>query len=39
MARWKARIKLPIRHNWFASSYCWGATRQNVPRLAAIRRG
>jgi len=41
MARWKARIKLPIRHNWtfFTSSYRWGATRQNVSRLAAIRRG
>ena len=25
MARWKARVRLPIRHNWtfFASSYCW----------------
>jgi len=23
----------------FASSYRWGATRQNVSRLAAIRRG
>jgi len=32
MARWKARIKLPIRHNWtfFTSSYHWGATKQNV---------
>jgi len=41
MARWKARIKLPICHNWtfFASSYRWGATRQIVSRLAAIRRG
>jgi len=41
MARWKACIRLPIRHNWtfFASSYCWGATRQNVKRLAVIRRG
>ena len=39
MARWKARIKLPIRHNWtfFASSYRWGATRQNVSIFAAIR--
>jgi len=39
--RWKARIRLPIRRNWtfFASSYHWGATRQNVWRLAAIRRG
>jgi len=25
--------------NFFASSYRWGATRQNVSRLAAIRRG
>jgi len=41
MARLKARIKLPIRRNWtfFAISYRWGATRQNVSRLAAIRRG
>jgi len=41
MARWKARIKLPIRRNWtfFCSSYRSGATRQNVSRLAAIRRG
>ena len=30
MARWKARIKLLIRHNWtfFASSYRWGAARK-----------
>ena len=29
-----------IRHNWtfFASSYRWGATSQNVSRLTAIRR-
>jgi len=41
MARWKARVQLPIHHNWtfFASSYHWGATSQNVSRLAAIRRG
>jgi len=41
MARWKASIKLLIPHNWtfFASSYRWGATRQNVSRVAAIRRG
>ena len=41
MARWKARIRLRIRHNWtfFASSYRWGTTRQNVSRVAAIRRG
>jgi len=41
MARWKALVRLPIRHNWtfFASSYRWGVTRQNVSRLAAIRRG
>jgi len=40
MAHWKAHIGLPIRHNWtfFASSYRWGATRQNVSRLTAIRR-
>jgi len=43
IARWKARrpIRLPVRHNgtFFASSYRRGATRQNVSRLAAIRRG
>jgi len=41
MAHWKACARLPIHHNWtfFASSYCWGATRQKVSRLAAIRRG
>jgi len=35
IARWKARIRLPIRHYWifFASSYRWGATGQNVSRL------
>ena len=35
MARWKARIRLPIRHNWtfFAGSYRWGATRQNLSWL------
>jgi len=39
--RWKARVRLPIRHNWtvFANSCRWVATRQNVSRLAAIRRG
>jgi len=41
MARRKACVWLPIRHNWtfFASSYRWGTTRQNVSRVAAIRRG
>jgi len=39
MARWKARLS--IRYSWtfFASSYRWGATRQNVSTLAATRRG
>ena len=34
-------LPLPECHNWnfFASSYCWGATRRNVSRLAAVRRG
>jgi len=41
MARWKARIRLPIRRAWtfFATAYGWSATRQNVSRLAAIRSG
>jgi len=36
MACWKARVRLPIRHNWtfFASSYRWGATRQNGSLLS-----
>jgi len=41
MARWKARVRLPIRQNWtfFASSYRWGATRQNLSKLTAFWRG
>jgi len=41
MACWKARVRLPIRCNWtfFASSYYWGATRQNVSKVTAFRRG
>ena len=40
MARWKARVRLPIRHNctFFASSYHWRATRQNVSKLTAFWR-
>ena len=40
IARWKARVRLPIRRNWtfFGSSYRWSATTQNVPKLA-FRRG
>jgi len=41
MARWTARVRLPIRHNWtfFASSYCWHDTRWNVSKRAAFRMG
>jgi len=41
MARWKARIWLPIHHNltFSASSYHWGTTRQNMSRHTVIRRG
>jgi len=41
MARWKAHVRLPIRHNWtfFASSYRWCATRQNVSELTASWEG
>jgi len=41
MARRKACIKLPIRHNWtfFASSYRWGATRQNMSCQASLLSG
>jgi len=37
MARWKDCVRLP---NWtfFASSYRWRATRQNMSNLAAFRR-
>ena len=40
IARWKARVRLPIRHNWtfFVSSYRWHATRQNVSKLTAFWR-
>jgi len=32
IARWKARIRLPIRHNWtfFASACCWDVTGGNL---------
>jgi len=41
IGHWKARVRLPIRHSWtfFASSYRWRATTQNVSRLVAFRRG
>jgi len=36
IARWKARVRLPIRHNWtfFASSYCWDVTGKNLSTWA-----
>ena len=32
ITRWKAHVRLPIRHNWtfFASSYCWDVTGGNL---------
>jgi len=39
-ARWKARVRLPIRHNWtfFASSYCWDVTGENLSMSAIFER-
>jgi len=36
IACWKARVRLPIRHNWtfFASSYCWDVTGGNLSTWA-----
>jgi len=35
-ARWKARVQLPVHHNWtfFASSYCWHVTSGNLSTWA-----
>jgi len=39
IARWKARVRLPIRHNWtfFASSYCWDVTGGNLSTWAIFK--
>jgi len=41
IARWKARARLPIRHNWtfFASSYCWDITGGNLSTWAIFEGG
>ena len=41
IARWKARVRLPIRHNWtfFASSYCWDVTGGNLSTWAISQGG
>jgi len=41
MARWKARAEflLSVIVTSFSISYGWGATRQNVSKLAAVRSG
>jgi len=41
MARWKARRRLPIRHNWtfFASSYRWDVTGGNLSMWAIFKGG
>ena len=40
-AGWKALVRLPIHHNWtfFASSYCWYATRQTCQILLLSGEG
>jgi len=41
IARWKARVRLPIRHNWtfFTSSYCWDVTGGNLSTWAISEGG
>jgi len=38
IARWKAGVRLPIRHNWtfFTSSYCWDVTGGNLSTWARL---
>jgi len=38
VACWKARVRLPIRHNWtfFASSYFWDVTGGNLSTWATF---
>jgi len=40
-ACWKARVRLPIRHNWtfFASCYCWDITGGNLSTWAIFEGG
>ena len=41
IARWKAHVRLPIRHNWtfFTSSYCWDVTGGNQLTWAIFEGG
>jgi len=41
IARWKARVRLPIRHNWtfFASFYCWDVTDGSLSTWAISEWG
>jgi len=41
IARWKARVRLPIGHNWtfFASSYCWDVTGGNLSTWVIFEGG
>ena len=41
IARWKARDRLPIRHNWtfFAISYGWDVTSGNLSKSACFEGG
>ena len=41
IARWKARGRLPIRHNWtfFAISYGWDVITGNLSKSACFERG
>jgi len=41
IARWKARVQLPIRHNWtfYARSYCWDVAGGNLSTWAIFEGG
>jgi len=41
IARWKARVRLPIHHNWtfFARSYCWDVTGGKLLTWAIFEGG
>jgi len=41
IAHWKARVRLPIRHNWtfFVSSYCWDVTGGKLLMWAIFEGG
>ena len=41
IARWKTRVRLPIRHKWifFTSSYCWDVTGWKLSSWAIFEGG